>query len=54
MWRDRWPVLPVPADAHSRHAAISGQLFTYSRYKTWAEKVKTAWDAEVAEAEARR
>jgi len=46
-----WPPRP---DAQSRHAAISGQLYTYSRYKSWAEKAKTAWDAELSEAEARR
>jgi hypothetical protein len=48
------PAWPVRPDAQSRHAAISSQLFTYSRYKSWAEKAKTAWDAETAEAEARR
>jgi len=28
----------------SRHGAISRRLFTYSNYKSWAEKIRTSWD----------
>jgi len=27
-----------------RHAAITRNLYTWSSYKTWADKVRTSWD----------
>jgi hypothetical protein len=27
-----------------RHAAITRNLYTWSNYKTWADKVRTSWD----------
>ncbi len=27
-----------------RHAAITRTLYSYSSYKSWAEKVRTSWD----------
>jgi hypothetical protein len=36
----------------NRHGAISRQLFTYTHYKSWAEKMRTSWakdDADAAE-----
>jgi hypothetical protein len=27
-----------------RHAAITRNLYTWSNYKTWADKVRTTWD----------
>jgi hypothetical protein len=29
-----------------RHAAITRNLYTWSSYKTWADKVRTSWDPE--------
>ncbi len=29
-----------------RHTAITRTLFSYSSYKSWAEKVRTSWDPE--------
>jgi hypothetical protein len=29
-----------------RHAAISRNLYTWSNYKNWAEKVRGSWDAD--------
>ena len=29
-----------------RHAAISRNLYTWSNYKNWADKVKGSWDAD--------
>lgn len=29
-----------------RHAAITRNLYTWSNYKTWADKVRTSWDPE--------
>ena len=28
----------------TRHAAITRHLYTWSNYKTWADKVRTSWD----------
>lgn len=28
-----------------RHTAITRTLYNYSSYKSWAEKVRTSWDA---------
>ena len=33
----------------SRHGAISRDLTKYSNYKTWADKVRTAWRSESGE-----
>jgi hypothetical protein len=30
----------------TRHAAITRNLYTWSNYKTWADKVRTSWDPE--------
>jgi hypothetical protein len=35
---------PAAATGTSRHGAISRRLFTYSNYKSWAEKIRTSWD----------
>lgn len=32
--------------AASRHGAISRQLFTYSNYKQWVERMRVAWEDE--------
>lgn len=32
--------------ARTRHAAITKNLYTWSNYKTWADKVKDSWDEE--------
>ena len=37
---------PGRGAAPNRHGAISRQLFTYSHYKTWAEKMRNAWKKE--------
>ncbi len=48
---------PAPADPYSnwldrmqrartRHAAITKNLYTWSNYKNWADKVKDSWDEE--------
>lgn len=46
------PVAAGPASARSwsaqdgapdRHGAISRQLFSYSHYKSWADKMRTTW-----------
>ena len=29
-----------------RHAAITRNLYTWSNYKTWADKVRTSWERE--------
>lgn len=33
-----------------RHAAISRNLNTWASYKSWSERVRNSWDAEVDEA----
>ncbi len=41
------PVRPPRRTATpNRHGAIARQLFTYTNYKNWADKVRTAWDRE--------
>jgi len=37
---------PARGPAPNRHGAISRQLFTYSHYKTWAEKMRNSWKKE--------
>lgn len=32
--------------ARGRHAAITRNLYTWSSYKNWAERVKSDWDGE--------
>lgn len=42
-------VWPARAAMPNRHAAISRQLFSYTHYKVWADKMRIAWqDEEVA------
>ena len=36
--------IPVAAGATPTHAAITRNLYTWSSYKNWAERVKTDWD----------
>jgi hypothetical protein len=43
-----WPPREGPS---SRHGAISRQLFTYSHYKSWADRMRTSWKKEDEEAE---
>jgi hypothetical protein len=35
--------------ARTRHAAITKNLYTWSNYKTWADKVKDSWEDETTE-----
>ena len=30
--------------SRGRHAAITRNLYTWSNYKSWADKVRTSWD----------
>ncbi len=32
--------------ARARHAAITKNLYTWSNYKSWADKMKDSWDDE--------
>jgi hypothetical protein len=34
--------------ARTRHAAITRNLYTWSNYKNWADKVKDSWEEEDA------
>ena len=34
---------PPREGASSRHGAISRQLFTYSHYKSWADRMRSSW-----------
>ncbi len=36
--------------ARARHAAITKNLYTWSNYKNWAEKMRDNWDEEEAAA----
>jgi len=36
--------LNKPQSQNSRHGAITGSLYNWPSYKSWAEKVKSAWD----------
>jgi hypothetical protein len=38
--------------ARARHAAITKNLYTWSNYKSWADRVKGSWDDETAAAAA--
>ena len=31
--------------SRTRHAAITRNLYTWSNYKSWAEKMRTSWEA---------
>lgn len=42
---------PVRAAGPSRHGAISRKLFTYSNYKSWAEKMRVTLEEEEETAE---
>jgi hypothetical protein len=37
---------PPGEGASSRHGAISRQLFTYSHYKSWADRMRSNWKKE--------
>jgi len=39
-------VQPASEPGPSRHGAISRRLFTYSNYKSWAEKMRITWEEE--------
>lgn len=41
--------VPRRGAAVSRHGTISRELTKYSNYKTWADKVRTAWRSENGE-----
>ena len=43
------PRVPRRGAAVSRHGTISRELTKYSNYKTWADKVRTAWRIENGE-----
>jgi hypothetical protein len=34
--------------ARARHAAITKNLYTWSNYKNWADRVRDSWDDDVA------
>jgi len=40
------PRVPRRGAAVSRHGTISRELMKYSNYKSWAEKVRSAWRSE--------
>jgi hypothetical protein len=42
--RTRWPD-PLPR-TRGRQAAITRNIHTWSNYKSWAEKVRSTWEAE--------
>lgn len=42
---DAWPAAGEP---QSRHGAISRRLYTYSTYKSWADKMRASWVEETA------
>ena len=46
---DTPPRVPRRGAAVSRHGTISRELTKYSNYKTWADKVRTAWRNENGE-----
>jgi hypothetical protein len=35
-----WPAAVAPP---SRHGALARRLYTYSTYKSWADKMRAAW-----------
>jgi hypothetical protein len=41
--------MPRRGAAVSRHGTISRELTKYSNYKSWADKVRTAWRSENGE-----
>lgn len=44
-----WPARGEPP---SRHGAIARKLYTYSNYKSWADKMRAAWVEEPASTDA--
>ncbi len=38
--------------ARARHAAITKNLYTWSNYKTWADKMRDSWEGDQPSAEA--
>lgn len=47
-WLQRSQAKPSRLPA-GRHTAITRTLYNYSSYKSWAEKVRTSWDAPAEE-----
>jgi hypothetical protein len=45
-WPERAAKAPAPAAGAHRHSAITRGLSSYANYKTWADKVRTSWEAE--------
>jgi hypothetical protein len=45
-WQARKKTVP------DRHGAIARQLFTYRHYKSWADKMRSSWAEDEAEAKA--
>jgi hypothetical protein len=46
---DTTPRLPRRGAAVSRHGTISRELTKYASYKSWADKVRSAWHVEKAD-----
>jgi len=46
---DAPPRVPRRGAVVSRHGTISRELMKYSNYKSWADKVRTAWRNESGE-----
>jgi hypothetical protein len=46
---DAPPRVPRRGAVVSRHGTISRELTKYSNYKTWADKVRSAWRSEDGE-----
>jgi len=36
-------IWPARGPAPNRHGAISRQLFSYSHYKSWSDRMRNAW-----------
>lgn len=34
---------PAAGEPQSRHGAIARRLYTYSNYKSWADKMRASW-----------
>jgi hypothetical protein len=43
--RTRWP--DSLQRARGRQAAITRNIYTWSNYKSWADKVRSTWDADM-------
>jgi hypothetical protein len=42
-------VWPARAAVPDRHGAISRQLFSYSHYKSWSDRMRTTWEKDADE-----